>query len=54
MVRDDEGRLVLLLLTEGQQSNQKGALTLLPKALTVAEMMGCKGYDSHAYRVAWT
>ena len=41
-----------LLLTEGQQSDHKGAATLLPDLPAAQEILGDKGYDSDAYRVA--
>jgi len=66
-VCDGEGRPVRLLLTEGQQSDHKGAATLLPGLPPAKEMLGpshglranhCqavdKGYDSDAYRAALT
>jgi len=43
---------VRLLLTEGQQSDHKGAATLLPDLPAAKEMLGDKGYDSDAYRSA--
>jgi len=43
---------VRLLLTEGQQSDHKGAATLLPDLPAAKEMLGDKGYDSDAYRAA--
>ena len=51
-VCDGEGRPVRLLLTEGQQSDHKGAATLLPNLPAATEMLGDKGYDSDAYRLA--
>lgn len=41
-----------LLLTEGQQSDHKGAATLLPDLPAATEILGDKGYDSDAYRAA--
>lgn len=41
-----------LLLTEGQQSDHKGAATLLPDLPAAQEMLGDKGYDSDTYRAA--
>ena len=41
-----------LLLTEGQQSDHKGAATLLPDLPAATEMLGDKSYDSDAYRAA--
>ena len=51
-VCDGLGRPVRLLLTEGQQSDHKGAATLLLDLPAAKEMLGDKGYDSHAYRAA--
>ena len=51
-VCDGEGRSVRLLLSEGQQSDHKGAATLFPDLLRAKELLGDKGYDSDAYRVA--
>jgi len=39
-------------LTEGQQSDHKGAATLLPDLPPASELIGDKGYDSDAFRVA--
>jgi len=47
-----EGRPVRLLLSEGQQSDHKGAATLLPDLPPASELLGDKGYDSDAYRAA--
>lgn len=41
-----------LLLTEGQQSDHKGAATLLPDLPAASELIGDKGYDSDAFRAA--
>ena len=51
-VCDGEGRPVRLLLTEGQQSDHKGAATLLSELPGASEMLGDKGYDGDAYRAA--
>ncbi len=51
-VCDGEGRPLRLLLTEGQQSDHKGAATLLPDLPAATEMLGDKGYDSDPYRAA--
>ena len=51
-VCDGQGRPVRLLLTKGQQSDHKGAATLLPGLPPAKEMLGDKGYDSDAYRAA--
>jgi len=39
-VCDGEGRPVRLLLTEGQQSDHKGAATLLPELPVAKEILG--------------
>jgi len=49
---DNQGRPVRLLLTEGQQSDHKGAATLLSDLPSATQMLGDKGYDSDAYREA--
>ena len=41
-----------LLLTEGQQSDHKGAATLLADLPPSKEMLGDKGYDGDSYRAA--
>ena len=41
-----------LLLTEGQQSDHKGAAALLPDLPSASELIGDKGYDSDAFREA--
>ena len=51
-VCDDQGRPVCMLLTEGQQNDHKGAARLLPDLPAATQMLGDKGYDSDAYRVA--
>ncbi len=51
-VCDGDGRPVRLLLTEGQQSDHKGAANLLPVLRPAKEMLGDKGYYSDAYRIA--
>jgi len=45
-VCDGECRPAWLLLTEGQQSDYKGAATLLSELPPAKEMLGDKGYDS--------
>ena len=42
----------LPLLTEGQQSGHKGAVSFLLDLLAVSELLGDKGHDSDAYRAA--
>ena len=41
-----------LLLTEGQQSDHKGAATLLPDLPPASELLGNKDYNSDAYHPA--
>ncbi|KIC42195.1 transposase [Ruegeria sp. ANG-R] len=41
-----------MLLTKGQQSDHKGAATLLPDLPDASELIGDKGYDSDACRSA--
>ena len=41
-----------LLLTEGQQSDHKGAAKLIHDLPAASEMLGDKGYDGDAYRAA--
>jgi len=51
-VCDGQGRPLILLLSEGQMSDYKGAalmLTVLPKA---KELLGDKGYDADWFRKA--
>ena len=42
----------LPLLTVGQQSGHKGAVSFLLDLLAVSELLGDKGHDSNAYRAA--
>ena len=49
---DGQGRPVRLLLTEGQQSDHKGAATLPADLPNATEMPGDKGYDRDAWRTA--
>ena len=55
-VCDGEGRSIILLLTEGQMSDHKGAASLLSSLPNARELLGDKGYDSdwfrHAFEVA--
>lgn len=53
-VCDGEGRPIILLLTEGQMSDYKGAalmVDVLPKA---KKLLGDKGYDADWFRQALT
>ena len=42
----------LPLLTEGEQSGHKGAVSFLLDLLAVSQLLGDKGHDSDAYRAA--
>ena len=44
----------MLLLTEGQMSNDKGAVLLLSGLPNARELLGDKGYDSDWFRAALT
>jgi transposase len=43
---------VVLLLTEGQMSDHKGAALMLPSLPQAKELLGDKGYDSNRFRQA--
>jgi putative transposase len=49
-VCDDQGRPVLLLLTEGQKSDHRGAAMLLPTLPPARELLADRGYDSNRFR----
>lgn len=51
-VCDGEGRPIILLLTEGQMSDHKGAFLLLSSLPKAKELLGDKGYDSNWFRAA--
>ncbi|MEO5706518.1 MAG: IS5 family transposase [Alteraurantiacibacter sp.] len=51
-VCDGEGRPIMLLLTEGQMSDHKGAFLLLDALPNAKELLGDKGYDSDWFRAA--
>ncbi|WP_150005777.1 IS5 family transposase [Iodidimonas muriae] len=51
-VRDGEGRPIMMLLTEGQMSDHKGALLLFPSLPRAKELLADKGYDSDWFREA--
>ena len=53
-VCDGEGRPIILLLTEGQMSDHKGAFLLLSALPNARELLGDKGYDSDWFRAALT
>jgi transposase len=42
----------VLLLTEGQMSDHKGAALLLPVLPAARELLGDRGYDSNRFRAA--
>lgn len=47
---DGQGRPIILLLTEGQMSDHKGARLLLPSLLSAKELLADRGYDSNRFR----
>jgi transposase len=49
-----EGRPIMLLLTEGQMNDHKGAFLLLSALPNAKELLGDKGYDSDWFRAALT
>lgn len=51
-VCDGHGRPIVLLLTEGQMSDHKGAALLLPTLPSARELLGDRGYDSNRLRAA--
>jgi transposase len=51
-VCDGLGRPIILLLTEGQMSDHKGAFLLLSSLPRAKELLGDKGYDSNWFRQA--
>jgi transposase len=51
-VCDGHGRPVLLLLTEGQMSDHKGAAMMLPGLPPARELLADRGYDSNRVRTA--
>ena len=51
-VCDGEGRPIILLLSEGQMSDHKGAALLLFALPRAKELLGDKGYDSDWFRQA--
>ena len=53
-VCDGEGRPIILLLSEGQMSDHKGAFLLLEALPKAKELLGDKGYDSNWFRAALT
>jgi transposase len=51
-VCDGQGRPVVLLLTEGQMSDHKGAALILPALPPARELLADRGYDSNRFRAA--
>jgi putative transposase len=51
-VCDGLGRPIIMLLTEGQMSDHKGARLLLRALPNAKELLGDKGYDSDWFRTA--
>ena len=51
-VCDGDGKPLILLLTEGQVSDYRGAATMLPALPEAGRMIADKGYDSDWFRAA--
>jgi transposase len=51
-VCDGEGRPIVMMLTEGQMSDHKGAALLFDALPNAKELLGDKGYDSDWFRAA--
>ena len=51
---DGHGRPLILLLSEGQMSDYKGAALMLPALPKAKELLGDKGYDANWFRKALT
>ena len=51
-VCDADGKPLILLLTEGQVSDYKGAATILPALPPANALLGDRGYDSDPFRQA--
>lgn len=51
-VCDGEGRPIILLLTEGQMSDYKGAALMVAALPNAKELLGDKGYDADWFRQA--
>ncbi|MBP0492893.1 IS5 family transposase [Roseomonas indoligenes] len=49
---DDEGRPVVLLLTEGQMSDHRGAAIMFPRLPPAHDLIADRGYDSRRFRAA--
>jgi transposase len=46
------GRPIILLLSEGQMSDHRGAAMLLPVLPATRELLADRGYDSNHFRAA--
>ena len=53
-VCDGKGRPIVMMLTEGQMSDHKGAVLLFDALPNAKELLGDKGYDSGWFRDALT
>lgn len=53
-VCDGEGRLIVMMLTEGQMSDHKGAFLLFSALPRAKELLADKGHDSDWFRAALT
>lgn len=51
-VCDGEGRPVVMMLSEGQMNDQKGAGMLAPVLPPARELIADRGYDSNPFRAA--
>jgi len=51
-VCDGQGRPIIMLLSEGQMSDHKGAEMIFPALPDADVLIGDKGYDSDAFRAA--
>ena len=51
-VCDGEGRPIVMMLTEGQMSDHKGAVLMFDALPNAKELLGDKGYDSDWFRSA--
>jgi putative transposase len=49
---DGQGRPVVLMLSEGQMNDQKGAAILAPVLPPARELIADRGYDSNPFRAA--
>lgn len=52
VVCDGHGRPLIMLLSEGQMSDYKGAALMLPALPKAKELLGDKGYDGNWFRTA--